>query len=96
MLLHVAALLLPFTQCLYLILAATSLYVPIMGRSGAGTNAEIIVGLLIGTKFGLLLTCIVSINTNVLKKSFLTLVTSEAKTEDQGLDNVLMVISTCK
>jgi hypothetical protein len=94
MLLHVAALLLPFTQCLYLILAATSLYIPIMGRSGAGTNAEIIVGLLIGTKFGLLLTCIVS--TNVLKKSFLTLVTSEAKTEDQGLDNVLMVISTCK
>lgn len=59
LLLHVAALLLPFTQCLYLILGATSLYVPIMGRSGAGNNAEAIVALLIGAKFGLLFTCIV-------------------------------------
>jgi hypothetical protein len=33
-----------------------------MGRSGAGNNAEVIVGLLIGAKFGLLFTCIVSID----------------------------------
>lgn len=50
---------LPFTQCLYLILAATSLYIPIMGRVGAGNNAEVMVGLLIGAKFGLLFTCVV-------------------------------------
>lgn len=50
----------PFTQCLYLILAATSLYIPIMGRVGAGNNAEVMVGLLIGAKFGLLFTCVVS------------------------------------
>ncbi|XP_021931492.1 endoplasmic reticulum metallopeptidase 1-like [Zootermopsis nevadensis] len=59
LMLHVAALTLPFTQCLYLVLAAMSLYVPIMGRSGAGTNSEVIVGLLVGIKFGLLFTCIV-------------------------------------
>jgi hypothetical protein len=68
LLLHVAALLLPFTQCLYLILAATSLYVPIMGRIGAGNNAEVIVSLLIGTKFGLLFTCIVSNDIIMLKR----------------------------
>jgi hypothetical protein len=68
MLLHVAALMLPFTQCLYLILGATSLYVPIMGRIGAGNNAEVIVGLLIGMKFGLLFTCVVSIYFIILKR----------------------------
>jgi hypothetical protein len=67
LLLHVAFLLLPFTQCLYLILAATSLYIPIMGRIGAGNNAEVIVAVLIGIKFGLLLTCVVSIDTFVQK-----------------------------
>lgn len=62
MLLHIAALALPFAQCLYLTLAATSLYVPIMGRAGAGNNVEVMVGLLVGAKFGLLFTCIVSID----------------------------------
>jgi hypothetical protein len=39
-----------------------SLYVPIMGRVGAGNNAEVMVGLLIGAKFGLLFSCVVSID----------------------------------
>jgi len=55
-------LVLPFTQCLYLNLGATALYVPLMGRAGAGNNAEVVVGLLIGAKYGLLFTCIVSID----------------------------------
>jgi hypothetical protein len=33
-----------------------------MGRAGAGNNAEVVVGLLIGAKFGLLFTCVVSID----------------------------------
>jgi hypothetical protein len=33
-----------------------------MGRAGAGNNAEVVVGLLIGAKFGFLFTCIVSID----------------------------------
>jgi len=33
-----------------------------MGRAGAGNNAEVVVGLLIGAKYGLLFTCIVSID----------------------------------
>jgi len=33
-----------------------------MGRAGAGSNAEVVVGLLIGAKFGLLLICVVSID----------------------------------
>ena len=61
LLFHTAILLLPYTQCLYLILGATSLYIPIMGRSGAGNNAELIVALLIGAKFGLLSTCVVCV-----------------------------------
>jgi len=58
-LLHLAALVLPYTQCLYLSLAAARLYIPLMGRAGAGSNAEVVVGLLIGAKFGLLLICVV-------------------------------------
>jgi hypothetical protein len=34
-----------------------------MGRVGAGNNAEVMVGLLIGAKFGLLFTCVVSFDT---------------------------------
>nr|CAD7408723.1 unnamed protein product [Timema cristinae] len=37
---HISVLILPLTQCLYLILAALTLFVPVMGRSGAGNNAE--------------------------------------------------------
>jgi hypothetical protein len=34
-----------------------------MGRIGAGNNAEVMLGLLIGAKFGLLFTCVVSFDT---------------------------------
>jgi hypothetical protein len=33
-----------------------------MGRAGAGNNAEVIVGLLVGAKYGLLFICVVSID----------------------------------
>lgn len=69
-----------------------ALYVPIMGRSGAGTNAEVIVGLLIGTKFGFLFTCIVSIDTFVPKEAFLTLLRDKVQVEVR-LDNVLSGLS---
>jgi hypothetical protein len=48
------------------------LYVPLMGRAGAGSNAEVIVGLLVGAKFGLMFACVVSID----------------PVRDKGLDNV--------
>ncbi|XP_063241668.1 endoplasmic reticulum metallopeptidase 1-like isoform X2 [Bacillus rossius redtenbacheri] len=51
---YVGVLVLPSSQCLYLILAATDLYVPIMGRSGAGNHAEAVVALLSTVQFMLL------------------------------------------
>jgi len=37
---------LPWLQCLYMILSAIQLFVPIMGRSGAANNAEVIIAAL--------------------------------------------------
>nr|CAD7425171.1 unnamed protein product [Timema monikensis] len=51
---HISVLILPLTQCLYLILAALTLFVPVMGRSGAGNNAEVIVAILSSAQFVLL------------------------------------------
>nr|CAD7263210.1 unnamed protein product [Timema shepardi] len=51
---HISVLILPLTQCMYLILAALTLFVPVMGRSGAGNNAEVIVAVLSSAQFVLL------------------------------------------
>nr|CAD7460312.1 unnamed protein product [Timema tahoe] len=51
---HISVLILPLTQCMYLILAALTLFVPVMGRSGAGNNAEVIVAILSSAQFVLL------------------------------------------
>lgn len=45
---------LPFIQSFYLILSALYLFIPIMGRSGAGNNSEIIIAVMSGILFSLL------------------------------------------
>lgn len=50
-----------------------------MGRGGAGVNAEVIVGLLVGSKFGLLFSCVVSID----------------RFRDEGLDSVSVALPRC-
>lgn len=54
---HIAVVGLPFVQCFYLILSALYLFVPIMGRSGAGNNAEILIAVIVSAMHSLLFTC---------------------------------------
>ncbi|XP_067004414.2 endoplasmic reticulum metallopeptidase 1 [Anabrus simplex] len=52
--LHGSILILPFAQCIYLIFGAMNLYIPIMGRVGAGNNPEVIVAVITSLMFLLL------------------------------------------
>lgn len=54
LLLHIAALGLPFVQCFYLIIGALYLFFPIMGRAGAGNNSELLIAGMVSYLFVLL------------------------------------------
>lgn len=54
LLLHIAAVGLPFVQCFYLIIGALYLFIPIMGRSGAGSHAEFLMAIMVSILFNLL------------------------------------------
>lgn len=54
LLLHIGTMGLPFVQSFYLIVAALYLFIPIMGRSGAGNNSELLIALMVGFEFVLL------------------------------------------
>lgn len=61
LLLHAAMMFLPFVQCAYMTLNAVQLFVPIMGRTGAANNGELILSVLCAVMFNLLFSYIVSI-----------------------------------
>ncbi|KAI4469139.1 metallopeptidase m28 family member [Holotrichia oblita] len=50
---HVLVLGLPFVQGFYLLIGALYLFIPIMGRAGAGNNSEILISLMISVLFAL-------------------------------------------
>ncbi|KAK9707901.1 Peptidase family M28 [Popillia japonica] len=50
---HVLVLGLPFVQGFYLLIGALYLFIPIMGRAGAGNNSEILISLMISILFAL-------------------------------------------
>ncbi|KRT84651.1 hypothetical protein AMK59_725, partial [Oryctes borbonicus] len=50
---HVVILGLPFVQGFYLLIGALYLFIPIMGRAGAGNNSEILISLMISVLFAL-------------------------------------------
>lgn len=52
---------LPFVQCVYFMLSALYLCIPIMGRSGAGFNSEILIAVLVCFLYCLLLSYVVPI-----------------------------------
>lgn len=52
---QVATLSLPYTQSFYLALGALYLFIPIMGRSGASINSEVVIANMLSVLFCLLL-----------------------------------------
>lgn len=54
LLLHIGVAGLPFVQCFYLIIGALYLFIPIMGRAGAGSHAEFLIAIMVSTLFTLL------------------------------------------
>lgn len=54
LLLHATMMFLPFVQCAYMTLSAVQLFVPIMGRTGAANNGELILSVLCAVMFCLL------------------------------------------
>lgn len=61
LLLHAAMLFLPFVQCAYMTLNAVQLFIPIMGRTGAANNGELILAVLCTVMFSLLFSYIIPI-----------------------------------
>lgn len=51
LLVHIGAMGLPFVQCFYLIIGALYLFVPVMGRIGAGNNCELIIAAMANIMF---------------------------------------------
>ncbi|RZB38929.1 endoplasmic reticulum metallopeptidase 1-like, partial [Asbolus verrucosus] len=51
LLLHIGMVGLPFVQCFYLIIGALYLFIPIMGRAGAGSHAELLIAVMVSTLF---------------------------------------------
>lgn len=46
---------LPFVQCFYLLIGALYLFIPVMGRIGAGFNSEILMAVMTSLMFSLLI-----------------------------------------
>ncbi|CAH0550191.1 unnamed protein product [Brassicogethes aeneus] len=61
LLLHIAMVGLPFVQGFYLIIGALYLFIPIMGRAGAGSHAELLIALMVSTMFAQLISFAVPI-----------------------------------
>ncbi|KAJ8939086.1 hypothetical protein NQ314_011240 [Rhamnusium bicolor] len=59
LLLHISMMGLPFVQCFYLIIGALYLFIPIMGRAGAGSHAELLIAIMISSLFGMLFSFVV-------------------------------------
>lgn len=45
---------LPFVQAFYLLIGALYLFIPIMGRAGAGNNSEVLISVMVSVLFALL------------------------------------------
>ncbi|XP_015836953.1 endoplasmic reticulum metallopeptidase 1 isoform X4 [Tribolium castaneum] len=54
LLMHIGMVGLPFVQCFYLIIGALYLFIPIMGRAGAGSYAEFLIAIMVSLLFTLL------------------------------------------
>ncbi|XP_044264233.1 endoplasmic reticulum metallopeptidase 1-like isoform X5 [Tribolium madens] len=54
LLMHIGMVGLPFVQCFYLIIGALYLFIPIMGRAGAGSYAEFLIAIMVSMLFTLL------------------------------------------
>lgn len=59
LLLHATMMFLPFVQCAYMTLNAVQLFIPIMGRTGAANNGELILSVLCAVMFSLLFSYII-------------------------------------
>lgn len=46
---------LPFVQCFYLLIGALYLFIPVMGRIGAGLNSEVLISIMASLLFALLI-----------------------------------------
>lgn len=57
--LYVGCLVLPYIECAYMINGSLQLIIPIMGRSGSGNHAEIVLGMISSAMFTLLLSFLV-------------------------------------
>ncbi|XP_039276206.1 endoplasmic reticulum metallopeptidase 1 [Nilaparvata lugens] len=57
--LYVGCLVLPYIECAYIINGSLQLIIPIMGRSGSGNHAEIVLGMISSAMFTLLLSFLV-------------------------------------
>ncbi|KAG5898670.1 hypothetical protein JTB14_030620 [Gonioctena quinquepunctata] len=53
-LLHISMVGLPFVQCFYLLIGALYLFIPIMGRAGAGSHAEYLIAVMVTCMFSTL------------------------------------------
>lgn len=59
LLFHIFILGLPFVQCFYLIIDALYLFIPIMGRAGGGSHAEILIAFMVSSMFATLFSFVV-------------------------------------
>lgn len=50
---------LPFVQCFYLIIGALYLFIPVMGRAGAGSHAELLIAIMVSSMFANLFSFVV-------------------------------------
>nr|XP_023012163.1 endoplasmic reticulum metallopeptidase 1-like [Leptinotarsa decemlineata] len=57
--LHISMMGLPFVQCFYLMIGALYLFIPIMGRAGAGSHAEYLIAIMVTCMFSTLFTFVV-------------------------------------
>ncbi|CAH1998298.1 unnamed protein product [Acanthoscelides obtectus] len=59
LLLHISVMGLPFVQCFYLMIGALYLFIPIMGRAGAGSHAEFLIAIMVSSLFSMLFSFVV-------------------------------------
>lgn len=59
LILYISVMGLPFVQCVYLMISALYLCIPIMGRAGAAYNSEILIGFLVTFLFALLISYVI-------------------------------------
>jgi hypothetical protein len=50
-----------FKKCMIISMDDDSMYIKIMGSDGDGNNEEVLVGIIIGKKFGIIFNCVVNI-----------------------------------